>query len=254
MLRTGSVDRAGGRVLKARLYLLSTVSALALSGAASAADLPVKAPRPAPVIATPVISWAGPYIGAHGGIGWMRASQTVSEGIFSCAAFDGATCTIRDTGAVAGGQIGYNWQQRDWVFGVEADGSWAGLKKTVSFQPAFPHIKNEKIDWLASVRGRLGWAFGDTLFYATGGVAFAHFDAGWAQVGGPARLQVDSTRVGWVAGGGVERIFTRHWSARAEFLHYGLGKKTVSSTIGGTYTTAFRHDVSVVRLGINFRP
>jgi outer membrane immunogenic protein len=76
MLRTGSVDRAGGRVLKARLYLLSTVSALALSGAASAADLPVKAPRPAPVIATPVISWAGPYIGAHGGIGWMRASQT----------------------------------------------------------------------------------------------------------------------------------------------------------------------------------
>jgi outer membrane immunogenic protein len=180
--------------------------------------------------------------------------RRVSEGIFSCAAFDGATCTIRDTGAVAGGQIGYNWQQRDWVFGVEADGSWAGLKKTVSFQPAFPHIKNEKIDWLASVRGRLGWAFGDTLFYATGGVAFAHFDAGWAQVGGPARLQVDSTRVGWVAGGGVERIFTRHWSARAEFLHYGLGKKTVSSTIGGTYTTAFRHDVSVVRLGINFRP
>jgi outer membrane immunogenic protein len=229
---------------------MSTVSALALSGAASAADLPVKAPPPAAV----VNSWAGPYVGAHGGFAWMRASQTITGGIFACAAFDGATCTIRDTGAVVGGQIGYNLQQREWVFGVEADGSWSGLKKTVSFQPAFAHIKNEKIDWLSSVRGRLGWALGDTLFYATGGVAFAHFDSGWAQIGGSARLQADSTRVGWVAGGGIERIFTRHWSARAEFLHYGFGRKSVNSNIAGTYTTAFRHDVSVVRLVINFRP
>ena len=93
------------------------------------------------------------------------------------------------------------------------------------------------------------------LVYATGGVAFAGFEAGWASVGGPAQLQVDKSTVGWVAGGGIERMFTRNWSARAEFLHYGLGKKTVASTTGAnTYTTAFRHDVSVVRLGISYRP
>ncbi len=240
-----------GAALQARLYLLSTVSALALSGAASAADLPVKAPPP---VVAAVTSWAGPYVGAHGGIGWLRASQTVSEGVFTCAAFDGATCDLDATGAVFGGQLGYNWQQREWVFGLEVDGSWSGLKENVSYAPAFPHIKNDKIDWLASARARLGWAMGDTLFYATGGVAFANFNAGWSQIGGPARLQVDTTTTGWVAGGGIEKMFGRHWSARAEFLHYGFGKKSVNSTIGGTYTTAFRHDVSVVRLGVNFRP
>ena len=245
----GRRDR--GTALKARLYLLSTVSALALSGAASAADLPVKAPPP---VVAAVTSWTGPYLGAHGGIGWLRASQSVSAGVFSCAAVAGATCDLDATGAVFGGQLGYNWQQREWVFGLEVDGSWTGLKESVSYAPAFPHIKNEKIDWLASARARLGWAMGDTLIYATGGVAFANFNAGWSVIGGPARLQVDTTATGWVAGGGIEKMFTRHWSARAEFLHYGFGKKTVNSTAGGTYTTAFRHDVSVVRLGVNFRP
>ena len=237
--------------MKSRLFLLSTVSALALAGNAFAADLPVKAP---PQVVAAVTSWTGPYIGAHGGIGWLRAKQTVSDGVFACG-LEGATCDVNTTGAVFGGQLGYNWQQREWVFGLEVDGSWTGLKETKSFAPAFPHIKNEKIDWLASARARLGWAMGDTLFYATGGVAFANFNAGWTQIGGGARFQLDTTTVGWVAGGGIERIFTRHWSARAEFLHYGLGKKTATGvTPAGTYTTAFRHDVSVVRLGINFRP
>jgi outer membrane immunogenic protein len=247
--------RAGGRVLKARLYLLSTVSALALSGATSAADLPVKAPPLAPVI----ISWAGPYIGLHGGIGWLHASQTITAGtpLATCTTTGGATCDLDATGAVFGGQVGYNWQQREWVFGIEADASWTSLKKTVSFSPfgtAFSHVIHDKISWLSSVRGRLGWAMGDTLFYATGGLAIANFDAGWFRIGGAARAQFDKTTTGWVAGGGIEKIFSRNWSARAEFLHYGLGKTLLTSTIGGTYTTAFRHDVSVVRLGVNFRP
>jgi opacity protein-like surface antigen len=46
----------------------------------------------------------------------------------------------------------------------------------------------------------------------------------------------------------------RNWSARVEFLYYGFGKDSHASTIGGTYTTAFRHNVSAVRLGLNFRP
>ena len=116
------------------------------------------------------------------------------------------------------------------------------------------HIQNDKIDWLASVRGRAGFVAGETLFYATGGVAFANFNAGWFRSNGVARGQFDATVTGWVAGGGIERAFSRNWSARAEFLHYGFGTKSLTSTTGGTYTTAFRHDVSAVRLGINFRP
>lgn len=242
-----------GRVLHVKNYLLSTVSALALSGAASAADLPVKAPPPAPAV---VLSWAGPHVGVHGGVGWLHASQTLTGGtpLSTCAIGGRPKCDVNATGGVFGGQVGYNWQQRELVFGVEVDASWTSLKKSVSFAPVTAHNINEKVSWLSSARGRLGWAMGDTLFYATGGVAFVNFDSGWSRTGGAARGQFDKTTTGWVAGGGIERMFSRNWSARAEFLHYGLGTKSLTSTVGGTYTTAFRHDVSVVRLGVNFRP
>lgn len=244
-----------GRILKARHYLLSTVSALALSGVASAADLPVKAPPPAVVVAP---SWNGFYIGGHGGFGWLRHEQTITgNGLFTCNfPTPLGTCKFNDTGAFAGGQIGYNWQTApNFLIGVEADGSWTGIKKSQTFQTGgVSHIQNDKIDWLASVRGRAGFLAGETLFYATGGVAFANFNAGWFRIGGAARGQFNATVTGWVAGGGIERAFSRNWSVRAEFLHYGLGTKSLTGTTGGTYTTAFRHDVSVVRLGINFRP
>jgi outer membrane immunogenic protein len=243
--------------LKARYVLLSTVSALALSGVASAADLPVKAPPP---VAAAIFSWTGFYVGAHGGVAWLRHEQTITGPGISTCNFPTplGTCRVNDTGAVFGGQVGYNWQAApNWLIGIEADGSWTGLKETKRFPigggGAF-HIANDKIDWLASLRGRVGLVAGQTLFYATGGVAFANFNAGWSFTSGSARAQADKTTAGWVAGGGIEHAFSRNWSARAEFLHYGLGNKSITSTTGGTYTTAFRHDVSVVRLGINFRP
>jgi outer membrane immunogenic protein len=240
-----------GSIVKARLYLLSTVSALALAGNAFAADMPVKAPPPAPAA---IFSWTGFYVGGHGGFGWLRHSQAITgTGLVTCHSPSPlGTCKFDDTGAVAGGQIGYNLQAApNFLIGVEADGSWTGFKKTQTFGV---HVQNDKIDWLASVRGRAGFVAGETLFYATGGVGFANFDAGWRRSNGAARAQFDKTITGWVAGGGIERMFSRNWSARAEFLHYGFGTKSLTSTTGGTYTTAFRHDVSVVRLGINFRP
>jgi outer membrane immunogenic protein len=235
-----------------RPYLLSTVSALAIASQASAADMPVKAPAPF----TAVVSWTGFYVGAHGGVGWLDASQTITGPVgTTCVATLNARCDVDAVGAVFGGQIGYNWQSGAWVFGLEADASGTSLKGTETFAyPGFSHVINDKVDWLASVRGRLGWAVGDTLFYGTGGVAFGQFDAGWLRIGGPARAQFSETMTGWVAGGGIEKLLGRNWSARVEFLYYGFGKDSHASTIGGTYTTAFRHNVSAVRLGLNFRP
>lgn len=244
--------------MKARRYLLSTVSTLALTGAAVAADLPVKAP-PAPAA---VVSWAGFYVGGHGGLGWLQHSQSYASNIpiATCGPVARAKCELSTTGGVFGAQAGYNWQQQQWVFGIESDISWTSLKRTSTFFPQFPgtffHSIHDRIDWLASVRGRLGWAAGDVLLYATGGVAFASVNAGWFRSGSIVRDQIDKTTTGWVAGGGFEKMFNRNWSARAEFLHYGFGRTTHSTTFFGanTYTTSFRHDVSVVRLGVNFRP
>ena len=166
----------------------------------------------------------------------------------------GATCDLDATGAVFGGQIGYNWQQREWVFGLEADGSWTGLKEDVSFAPAFPHIKNDKIDWLASVRGRAGLGDGRHAVLCDRRCGFRQFQCRMVPrlADRPVFKSTPPRPAGLPAA--ASKDVQPHWSARAEFLHYGFGTKSLTSTTGGTYTTAFRHDVSVVRLGINFRP
>ena len=111
----------------AKWYALALLSVFAASPA-MAADLPVKAP-PAPVMA-PVWNWTGFYIGVNGGYSWGRSSRDLN--FFN--PLNGATIATasgggRDLdGGVFGGQIGYNWQTSNWVFGIEADAQWTGQK------------------------------------------------------------------------------------------------------------------------------
>src|SRR4029450_2459040 len=104
-------------------FLIATSAGFAAAAAmpgAQAADMPVKAPR----YYEPAASWAGWYIGAHAGAAWQKADVN-SNGFF----FDKGTLTslssasISKTGFIGGGQIGYNWQHGNFVFGIEADGS-----------------------------------------------------------------------------------------------------------------------------------
>src|SRR5262245_37954985 len=100
-----------------KTILLSTVAVAALAAtSAFAADIPVKAPPPAPA---PVWSWAGFYIGGHGGYGWKR--NDFSEVISITPFF--AVAGIDSEGSVFGGHAGHNWQYGPWVVGVEVDGS-----------------------------------------------------------------------------------------------------------------------------------
>jgi outer membrane immunogenic protein len=108
-------------------FLLGT-AAVALVGMAApalAADMPYKAPPPAPYVA-PIYDWTGFYIGGNGGWGQSH----------SCVDFLDATgvavaqgCGNR-SGGLAGGQLGYRWQSGQWVFGLEAQGDWADLSNT----------------------------------------------------------------------------------------------------------------------------
>jgi outer membrane immunogenic protein len=110
---------------------LASASFVVLGAAsAMAADLPMKAaPYVAPV---PVFSWTGCYIGVHAGAGVMRDTATNPNN------FEGASRNSRlssgngngetGTGALAGGQLGCNYQDGNWVIGVEGEGYWTGLK------------------------------------------------------------------------------------------------------------------------------
>src|SRR5262245_10788956 len=152
--------------MKKKGFLLATTVGAAFAPAAGqAADMPVlKAPPPPPI---PVATWTGFYIGAHVGGAWQQASSSVY-------ATGNLTTTLHSTSVIAGGQVGYNWQQGNWLFGLEADGSWlskgSGSSRLLSPVPVTYEVTG-RIRWLSTVRTRFGLVVGDTMAYVTGGVA-----------------------------------------------------------------------------------
>jgi outer membrane immunogenic protein len=191
------------------------------------------------------------------------------------------------SGFIGGGQIGYNYQMGGFVWGVEADFSAADIQgsdnKTLTAQvDGFPNTvtiagtANQKLDWLGTLRGRVGVVpFTPLLVYATGGLAYGHVtaDANLSETfNGPCfcgpnpttSASVSSTQVGWTAGAGVEWMFAPHWSLKGEFLFYDLGQVSANTTlvqlngagevataIGISSTTNVRGDIA--RGGINYR-
>jgi outer membrane immunogenic protein len=193
--------------LKKILSLCVALTAFAIAPSANAADMPVRGPmyKYAPPPA-PVFNWSGFYIGAHAGYGF---------GDFLGNDIDG----------FAGGlQVGYNWQfSPNLVFGIEGDFTASDING-LAFAPGFPY----HIDYLGTVRGRLGYTWDRTMFYGTGGVAFER-----ASLGG-----IHGRDTGYVLGAGLEWAFSQGWSARAEYLYYGFENNI---------------ELSMVRLGMNYR-
>ena len=149
-------------------FLLATVGLVALVGMAapaSAADMAVKAPPPAPL---PIIyNWSGFYIGANGGWGQSRNCWDFLD-VAGVAFASG--CRER-SGGLIGGQIGYRWQASQWVFGLEAQGDWADLsnQRVSMINPAFS--TRTKTDGIGLFTGQIGYAWNAALFYVKGGAA-----------------------------------------------------------------------------------
>jgi outer membrane immunogenic protein len=237
-----------------RKLLLATTAMVAIAGTAAAADLPIKsayapAPAPAPL-------WTGGYIGAHVGVARMDNSCFVGGTDYSAAScgveYGAASNRAVDTGITVGVQAGYDWQDRNFVYGVVADWTWTDLDhkrnpSSWSYQA--------KVDWLASFRGRMGLAVDTTLVYFTGGVAVGKV-SGAGGVDGNTYSAINKSQVGWVAGLGVEHKFTAsRWSVMAELLYYDLGKVT-SGTIAhnnSTYSGEYNFSVTTARVGLNYK-
>ena len=240
-------------------WALASVVAVGIGGlgAASAADLPMKAP---PMVAPVIYSWTGFYIGGSvGGIWNDTRADVYPTGCFLNSAPAGCgglapglsgvafnpirsdSVTLNQGRFIGGGQAGYNWQRDKWVFGVEGDISWTGINQTIlttkTMTPPLAglmvHSEGMKEDWLATFRGRAGFVVTPALMlYATGGLAVAHVQAAGAVAftvtpdiyGGG----YDETRLGWTVGGGGEWMIAPKWSIKAEYLYVDLGKQTVN--------------------------
>jgi outer membrane immunogenic protein len=222
-------------------FFLAAVFGASAVQIASAADLGIKAP---PVAAPAPPSWTGFYFGLNGGVTWFSdMSGTFQDPNGVIATTHVGLSHSSSIGAEGGFQVGYNWQFSPvWVAGIEGDIDWLGgsAKSTVSplgfGAPGFPLIANTSVAmsidprWIASARGRLGYVglWNNTLFYATGGVAWADISYSGVETNFPptfattfaSQNQFDKTQTGWVAGGGVEYQATNNWLLRIEYLYY----------------------------------
>ena len=227
-------------------FLISTAAAAAVialgATAASAADLPAPIYTKAPPMVAPVFDWTGFYIGVNIGYGFGSASATAG----------GVTGSEDLNGVLGGGQIGYNWQQGPWVFGVELDGQ--GTDQHANFSAtagAVTVTESDNLPWFVTARGRIGYAFAPMwMIYATGGAAVADFRSTLSATGlGSTTWEV--TRAGWTAGAGIEGAINRQLSWKLEYLHIDTG--TFSTTAFGVVPVNVRLTDDIGRVGLNWR-
>jgi outer membrane immunogenic protein len=225
-----------------KAFLFSSAAALALLagavGTASAADLARRPPPPPPTKAPAVVppyNWTGAYIGINGGYGFGHSK------------WDGLPASFDVNGGMVGGQLGYNWQFGQFVYGVEGDTDWTNLRGTANL--AICNVGcNTRNDFLSTVRGRLGLAADRWLPYVTGGLAVGDIKATV-----PGFAGIDKTNAGWTAGGGLEFAVTGNWTAKAEYLYVDLGKAGCTVDCGLPAGNNVSLTTNVVRGGLNYR-
>ena len=251
----------------------SVLVALALAERAEADERPIVAPLKAPPVAAKPHEkphdWSGLYVGGHLGAAWGRSNWSGAGGVPLGGSFDLAQGfnAFKGTGSYfAGLQAGYNAVLPSRVvLGVEADISFPNTidgSQTFSSASAGQASFAELVQFFGTVRGRLGYAPGNWLIYATGGFAFSFDELTRTQltgtpVGGTAtpgtvenRFMVP--RAGWTAGAGVEVALTPQWSARLEYLYTQFNTRSVTFPAGAQ---VFTSDLSLqsLRLGLNYK-
>lgn len=259
-----------------RLVLALAVLSFSAAGA-MAADLPVKMPVKAAPVAAP-FSWTGFYGGFNAGYGWINDSGDPFC-INSAGVLNGTGCNtnnvpgaqVSPAGFIGGGQIGYNYQINNWLLGIEADFQGADISDSINIAGPFAttgggssgtatFTASEKLDWIGTVRARLGLVWQQALIYATGGLAYGHVSVSQNSIFSTVQFpsSSDVTRAGWTVGGGFEYAFTRKWSAKIEGLYFDLGSV---STSGGSVPAGFNSFVAgkdfdvkggIVRAGVNY--
>ncbi len=148
-----------------------------------------------------VYNWAGVYAGLNLGYGWGKITNTGAN----------------PDGLLGGGQLGVNWQNGQFVYGVEGDLQASGADDT------FAGYKFTN-PWFGTVRGRAGYAFNNILLYGTLGLAFGDLRG---EFGGAAETH---TMAGWAGGVGGEVGLARNWSVKAEYLYMDLADRSFAIT------------------------
>ncbi len=255
-------DERGGVAVKTFVVWAAIVVVLATAGSAAADDVMVtKAPPPS---STPTdFNWTGFYAGGHLGYAWGSSNWT-GPGVSGSLDLAQPVDTFDEAGSFfAGLQAGYNYMLPNRVLiGAEIDASF----------PSFPNLAGISIGGISSftsptlapvsysetvlssgtVRGRIGYAPGNWLFYATGGFAWSYDQLTLTQLASGTTDMPFLWRLGWAAGAGVEVPIAPHWTARLEYLFTDYGTSSVLFANAGQ---RFNSDFSLqeLRAGLNYQ-
>jgi outer membrane immunogenic protein len=238
-----------------------TVSMLAISVVANAADLPLR-PAPPPVAPVPYVAptpytWTGWYIGGNLGAGWNQGN--VSDTLFGLSFSNQSNNGV----FVGGGQVGGNFQfYNNFVVGVEADFDWAANNNNSGTATVAGNtIQLTSTDrWITTVAGRFGYAVDRVLFYGKAGggwVGNNSFTVTNVTTGTSITGSNNNTNSGWLAGGGIEWAFAPYWSVKAEYDYLGLNNQSVTvpaavPVLGGDTFSTSNRDVQMFTVGINY--
>jgi outer membrane immunogenic protein len=267
-----------------RFLLAAAAVTASFAVPAQAADLA----RPAPVYAPPppiiaVFTWTGCYVGGNGGGLWSQKTFTnttfippfagVVPGfgpVFLPAVAAGADFGSQTvSGGLGGGQIGCNYQVANWVFGIQGDYDGVGANGDSNNTGAalgfgLLTVNNHiQIRSLASVTGRVGYAWGRFLGYVKGGGAWVRDDYSLQTAVGTGDFATASeTRGGWTLGIGGEYAFLDWLTGFAEYDFYGFGTKTnnfnctalvACAGVPATFGVDIKQNVNVFKVGVNLK-
>lgn len=223
------------------LFAGVALGTIALDGPGVAADMPLKAPA-----YRAVHNWTGFYLGGHVGYGGGSFGPDTNP-----LPLQGVLFPHSITGLIGGYQAGYNVQlPNNLVFGAEADISF---KSTLDRARLVPAPFNTTFDYSATVRGRVGYAFGTLLPYVTGGVAWARTHVDTNDVDGNILSSRGHTHLGWTAGVGIEYAADSRWSAKLEYGYIDLGSLTYGLADVPLPDVRVDPNIHTIKVGLNYK-
>lgn len=230
---------SAGNHLTTRAIAGAALSLFALSDAAQAADLALKAPPAA------IYDWTGFYLGAHAGYGagvfGPGTNAIPDQGVF----FPPSV-----TGLIGGYQFGVNRQlSNNVVVGVETDISFSSPPDQAK---AIITPFNTTLDYFATARGRIGYAFGPVMPYVTGGVAWGRTQLNVNDPDGSFLFQRARTHLGWTAGLGVEAAIGGNWTGKIEYSYVDLASRGYDLTDVGLPVVDVAPRLHAIKFGLNY--
>jgi outer membrane immunogenic protein len=221
---------------------LAALALFAVPVAAQAADVPIKAPfyKGSPQSVVSYYNWSGFYAGVNAGYGFGTSTWSGLA----------VATEIKPKGFMAGGTAGYNWQSGAIVYGIEGDFDWSGVKDSVACGPLGLVTCETANSWLATFRGRVGYAFDRWLPYLTGGAAYGNVKATTSAPVLGTLSSASSNQFGWAFGAGLEYAFMGNWTAKLEYLYVDLGSFNAGTAVLAN-NVSFKE--SIIRAGINYK-